>query len=411
MTTIPFKILLLVFITMGSTVIAQPITFTNYTTADGLPDNFINGGVAIDKNNNKWFGTVAGVAKFDNVNWTVYTIANGLPDNYINCISVDNDNNIWVGLDGFGVCKFNGTIWTTYTTADGLVDNSVYNIAAGKDGSVWFATYSGASRLKNSIWTTYTTADGLPIDVISVITPDEFGNVWFGTWGGGVSKYNGTNFTNFDETENLIDTNISAISIEENGTKWFGTLNLGVSVFNNSDIWVNNYTMTSGLPENYIRDIKFDSYGNVWIGIFVDYLFDGYISKFDGTDWTSYTVEDGLVHDQIKNMAVDQDDNIWVATGGGVSKISLVTGVNETNMNAELSVFPNPSKDFLSINLNNNYDKGIKVIEFYNIMNQKIAGYPLDENSNQIKISLQDYSNGIYFVRMGNICKKVVIQK
>jgi len=51
--------------------------FTNYSTINGLPDNYVNG-VAVDANNNKWFGTQAGVGKFDNTNWTIYTTAQGL---------------------------------------------------------------------------------------------------------------------------------------------------------------------------------------------------------------------------------------------------------------------------------------------------------------------------------------------
>ena len=94
--------------------------FTNYTTSNsGLPDNYINGGVAIDQNNDKWFGTGAGVAKFDDDSWTVYTTADGLTDDYTTCISVDVNNNIWVGTD-LGANKFDGTSWTSYTSADGF---------------------------------------------------------------------------------------------------------------------------------------------------------------------------------------------------------------------------------------------------------------------------------------------------
>ena len=92
--------------------------FTNYDISNsGLPDNYINGGVAIDQDNNKWFGTGAGVAKFDDVTWTVYTTNEGIIDDYITCIAVDANNNIWIGTD-LGASKFDGTSWTSYTSAD-----------------------------------------------------------------------------------------------------------------------------------------------------------------------------------------------------------------------------------------------------------------------------------------------------
>jgi hypothetical protein len=57
---------------------------THYFTGNStLQSDYVVGGVAVDTNNNKWFGTDQGVAKFDGATWTAFTIADGLPSNII----------------------------------------------------------------------------------------------------------------------------------------------------------------------------------------------------------------------------------------------------------------------------------------------------------------------------------------
>ena len=52
-----------IYIILSGNIMAQ--TFTVYTTSEGLPDDFIQGGIVVDQNNNVWAGTANGVAKFD----------------------------------------------------------------------------------------------------------------------------------------------------------------------------------------------------------------------------------------------------------------------------------------------------------------------------------------------------------
>jgi ligand-binding sensor domain-containing protein len=383
--------------------------FTNYTTAtSGLPDDFVNGGVAIDQNNNKWFGTGSGVAKFDDVNWTVYTTTDGLIDNFTTCIAVDLNNNIWVGTNS-GVSKFNGTTWTNYTTVNGLPIDAINDIKADAVGNVWFATYAGLSKFNGTTFTNYTTVEGLSVDLITNITTDALNNIWLGTLGGGISKFNGTTFTNFGSSSNIVDTNITAIMVDHNDNKWVGTF-FGTSVFNNSNVWVSDYSVLDGLYGDYVRDIKEDSHGNIWFGIFVDYLFDGAITKFDGTNWTSYAVPQGLVDYQVKKLVIDQQDNIWIATGMGVSKFEDVTGITNVDSQISVSVYPNPASQFLNISLNKNASLFNQKIEIVNAVGQKIEEINLINNQNST-ISLENYSEGIYLLKTAEGSTKFVVKK
>lgn len=398
--------LALIVVSIGTT---HAQIFTNFNTSNGLPDDYVSGGVAIDTNNNKWFGTAAGVAKYNDTTWTIYTTSQGLIDNNTNCIAVDKNNNIWVGTNS-GVSKFNGNTWTSYTSSNGLADNNVYYIACDIDGCIWFATYNGTSRLNGSTWTTFTTSNGLPSNSINFITVDASGNKWFGTQMGGMSKYDNTTFTNFTTNDSLMDMNVFAIACDSGGNKWVGTW-YGMSKFDNSDNWVANYRSYNGLFNEFIRDIDADAKGNVWIGMFADYNQEGAITRLNGNDWTTYTVNDGLVNKQIIRMAVDKQCNLWIATGGGVSKLTIYSGINEYKDLGYITTYPNPASDKITVKFNDNSPGNGQLIELYNCIGQKIYGVEVSQNISEITIPLNNCKNGIYYIKYNEYMKKIIICK
>ena len=317
-------------------------TFTTFTTTEGLSDDFIYGGIAVDQNNHIWAGTSYGVSKFDGASWTNYFMADGLADDFIRCIAVDASNNVWVGTD-VGVSRFNGTSWTTYTTADGLVDNTVYAIAGDFTGAVWFGTMYGVSKFDGTEWFTYNTSNGFPSDLISTIFVDCSGKKYFGTLDSGFIIYDGSTYEVIDTADGLADQSVKAIMKDQSGYILAGTL-YGISRFDGASYqWQNDITSTDGLYHNVIMDIDVTSTGVIWVSTFVDYLVDGGMSWFNGSTWTSYNTADGMSDPQIIKTAVDYDDNIWVATGTGITKISDYTGSPLTATKEMPVVYPNPS--------------------------------------------------------------------
>jgi len=287
-------------------------TWTNYTaTANGLAGNDVRS-IAIDAQGNKWFGTDAGVSKFDGTNWTTYTTANGLTSNSIRSIAIDAQGNKWFGTSG-GVSKFDGTNWTTYTTANGLASNTVTRVAIDAQGNKWFGTDAGVSKFDGTNWTTYTTANGLASNTVTCVAIDAQGNKWFDT-DAGVSKFDGTNWTSYILGVNYV----TSIAIDAHGNKWFGTN--GVSTFDGKN-WT-CYTTANGLAHNYVTSIAIDAQGNKWFGT------DAGVSKFDGTTWTTYTTANGLADDRVTSIAIDAQGNKWFGMYGGISKFD---GSNWTN--------------------------------------------------------------------------------
>lgn len=104
--------------------------------------------IAIDKDDNKWFGTWgAGLSMFDGKTWTTYTDKNGLGGNFIHTLAIDNDGILWAGTDGGASFFVNGK-WYNYTKEHGLQDKNVFSIAFDKKGNRWFGTWTGLSKLE-----------------------------------------------------------------------------------------------------------------------------------------------------------------------------------------------------------------------------------------------------------------------
>jgi len=70
--------------------------------------------------------------------------------------------------------------------------------------------------------------DGLPHSQILSIYQDKTGYLWLGTMGGGIAKFNGTKFKNYDLDQGLTNSIVRAITQDSSGRMWFGTMGGGL---------------------------------------------------------------------------------------------------------------------------------------------------------------------------------------
>lgn len=122
-----------------------------------------------------------------------------------------------------------------------------------------------------------------------------------------------TNFTTSSTSMNkyLCNNVINKIIIDKHGNKWIGTDD-GVSKFDGTN-WT-TYTISDGLADNYIRTIAIDASDNIWFGT------NNGISKFNGLSWVTYRVENGLADNIVTSIAFDKYSAIWIGTANGLSK-------------------------------------------------------------------------------------------
>ena len=93
---------------------------------------------------------------------------------------------------------------------------------------------------------------------------------------------------------------------------------------------------------------------------------------------------------------------------------STYYGVDEIEFENHIRIYPNPAQDVLYIE---NACHGLKPwhafskIEFYNLLMQKIKEYSFSPTEMRISIPLDEFSNGVYIVRIGSYNRKVIVNK
>jgi len=384
-------------------------TIISFTTDNGLPHNCVNC-IAIDADDNAWMGTQSGVAMYDGTDWTYFTTDDGLLHNTIICVTVDSQGNVWAGTD-YGLCKYNGSVWSSYTTSDGMASNWVKYIAEDADGNIWVGTMAGVSKFNGTdTWDNYGITEGMPSGAC-FITFDDQGNKWFGTFMSGMVKYDDSDFTAYTTTEGLLDDfNILSIAIDDQNYKWVAT-SQGISVFDNSNAWSANYLMADGLFTEAVKDIDIDSGGDLWIATYTDYLNEGAVNKFNGTDWEYFMVDedqaiDSLISITIRRLAIDSEDNVWVATGNGVSKIiNSGVGIQDNDHQQDFILYPNPASDHFIITPG---EDGI--VRIYDVAMNNVSVFK-NKGEKQVSISVEGFAPGVYFVKTGNATKKLMIMR
>ena len=71
-----------------------------------------------------------------------YTIKNGLPSNTVYCVVQDDQGFIWFGTEA-GLSRFDGVEFKNYGLQEGLPDMDILNFHKDSQGRIWFYTFNG----------------------------------------------------------------------------------------------------------------------------------------------------------------------------------------------------------------------------------------------------------------------------
>ena len=108
-----------------------------------------------------------------------------------------------------------------YSLEEGLPQSQVWDGLQDERGYLWFALLGGGiTRFDGHDFTTLTVEDGLPANVATVLHEDASGALWVGTRNG-LGRYDGETFETFGEA--LPDDRIHSIVEGPDGTLWVGT--------------------------------------------------------------------------------------------------------------------------------------------------------------------------------------------
>ncbi len=198
-----------------------------------------------------------------------------------------------------------------FDIAQGLSSSYISCMMQDANGNIWFGTKGGGvCKYDGTDFMNYTEKQGLPNNFVVCMAEDKDKNLWFGTDGGGVCKYDGKNFTILTEKEGLINNAVWAMLCDKNNNMWFGSAGGGVCKFDGANFTA--YNKDDGFASNYVISLAEDRKGNIWMGTYGDGLY-----KFDGKEFTGYTEDDGLSSGIITSIIEDKGGNIWMGTDGG----------------------------------------------------------------------------------------------
>jgi ligand-binding sensor domain-containing protein len=244
-----------------------------------------------------------------------YKITNYTDMNQINSLVEDGDY-IWVCTSGgaFKRKKSDGTLVTVFNTSNsGIARNTVSTMYIDFYGNYWFGTnYGGISMFNGSEWTTIDMVDGFKINDCETITADVNGNIWFGVNNGHVLKYDGENWENIDLHGNWY---AGSILGDDEGNIWIGIPGIhgsgyridqegNISDFNGpGDIFLTKGVYDIG--KDQVGNIWFTSYGGVYRYNVLSGSWSDFSSGFGGNNYS---------------FAMDGEGNIWISNEAGAHK-------------------------------------------------------------------------------------------
>ena len=83
--------------------------------------------------------------------------------------------------------------------------------------------------------------------------------------------------------------------------------------------------------------------------------------------------------------------------------------VPEFSAEDEIFIYPNPASSLVTVIASPDALIGAKQSQLFNAYGEKIGNWQLAVGKNEINIS--NLSNGIYFMKIGNTAKKIVVSK
>jgi hypothetical protein len=235
------------------------------TENSGLPSDRLLS-VTRDSQNNLWFGTAQGVARYDEKAWQVFDQADlPLQTVQVNALTADSNGHLYAGTLS-GVAAWNGSRWEALPA---FRDEQVFGLFVSND-ALWVAAKRGVFR--------YDLAHGT----------DSF--------------YPTTAAAN-------------AVIVDSNGTVWAATSD-GLARLQNEE-WIYFNTSNSALPYNTVLTLTEGSPGTLWIGTSHSAQVGGALASFDGEHWTTYKTDNSGASGAEPLAIVVTHGEVWTATRTG----------------------------------------------------------------------------------------------
>ena len=276
-----------------------------FTRKDGLANEYVFS-MFVDSKDRKWFGTNGdGITRYKDRDWKTYFPMHGLADYWIYSFAEQSNGTLWIGTWA-GLNEFNPETEQFKTYVKELVNEWVYGLAVDAKDRVWNGTEGGVNMYDGKTWQVWTHENGLGAPNTENLPLSE--NTGLGTR----SRHD---LTVMSEGMNTYNPNyVFSLIVSKDQSVWAGTWGGGVSHYDGQQ-WT-NYTKKDGLAGDIVYSVAQDTEGKFWFGT------SGGLTRYDGKNWRTFTKEDGLLDNSVYAIAVTKTNDIWVGSRNGVVLIS-----------------------------------------------------------------------------------------
>jgi diguanylate cyclase (GGDEF)-like protein len=271
----------------------------NYTTADGLPTNGING-VTVAPDGVLWIATLKGLVRFASERFTTYGDWDGIPSGPLNALSIGRNGSVWVGAKNGSVGLWEGGRITTWWKGQGARINC---LREDTDGNLWIAFEElGLGRMRGHRLEMFTRDNGLPSNNPDWIFEDLERNLWVGWADAGFSMLRDAKFTSFGKPEGLSSDSIASVIQDADGSLWVGTVDAGLNHIEKGVRVSSTQSIPAGkgvLGLLQARD------GSIWIG-----SRSGSVTRMSGGRIASFRIS-GSLAPELPAIVQDRGGEMW----------------------------------------------------------------------------------------------------
>ncbi len=347
---------------------AERLPIKTYTVADGLLRDNVSK-IKQDSRGFLWFCTAEGVSRFDGYAFTNFTTADGLPERHTNDFLETKAGAIYIATNA-GLAKLNPTGLAnskdnplfTVILPDNRRATAINVLLEDESGVIWAGTSDGLYKLNEKDALEAVDLGKLPVGVgeiqINAIIKDRRGAMWIGTQDNGLVRLLPSGEVEpFTTANGLPDAHISTLHEDKNGRirvglsphYAFGLLLLVAEPHKDQNIVERFYTTEDGLPSGWIMDLYEDE-EKFWVA-----TTRGLCEWQEGKKSVckTYTSANDLCDTEIWTITPDKDKNLWMGTRCGLKKLTHYgfTSYIEPNGTANAavnSIFENASGELFA---------------------------------------------------------------
>ncbi len=296
------------------------IPYVLYGADEGLPQEDVFS-IFQDQRGYMWFGTNAGVSRYNGREMEVFTTRDGLGDNTVLDIKQDS-----LGILYFATTRGISVYVDDHIEETLFPDISFKSIYIDQENNRWFLGDNGVYMLDKDGTTHHLNKEfpELPVNVYAVDEDPETLNKFLAT-NQGIWYYAVADHTLYK----LVDEDCYSIFVDVNDSIWISTktglyltdLNdLKQGLFEGRSRKLNEFL---NVTDKIVKGISQNRYGSIWL------ITDSEILQVLSTDQEAFKYEEeiGLKNNNILSFLVDKEDNIWIGFSGGLQRLTNKRGL------------------------------------------------------------------------------------